>query len=134
MDYDDILEELCVDKIAEEVVNNNYGRSVEEICFLIEQEYAKYKSEIWFPNDTILIHPSVKTRRAAKYYETVNGVIVSPKNLYVNYHALLINESKNTKYVLSKPLIFDIHDKYPMNISELEKINLDISLKKLRNH
>ena len=76
MDYDDILDELCVDKISEEVVNNNYGKSVEEICFLIDQEYSKYKSEIWFPNDRILIHPSIKTRRAAKYYETVNGIII----------------------------------------------------------
>nr|MBP3258750.1 hypothetical protein [Bacilli bacterium] len=138
MDYDMIIDELCTDRIAEEVVSNNYGKPIEEIAFLIEEEYKKYESTIWFPSNRIWLYPSVKIRKAAKYYETPNGIIISPNTMYINYHALLINETKKTKYVLNKPLRFEVCDKYPLNISELEELerskNLDISLKKVRNH
>lgn len=133
-----IIEELCTDKIAEEVVSNNYGKPIEEIVFLIEEEYKKYESTIWFPSNRIWLYPSAKIRKAAKYYETPNGIIISPNNMYINYHALLINETKGTRYVISKPLRFEMCDKYPLNITELEELertkNLDISLKKVRNH
>ena len=133
-----IIDELCTDRIAEEVVSNNYGKSIEEIVFLIDEEDNKYESTIWFPHNRIWLYPSVKIRKATKYYETSNGIIISPNNMYINYHALLINETKKTRYVLSEPLRFEVCDKYPLNISELEELerskNLDISLKKVRNH
>ena len=136
-EYDMMTKDLCTDKIAESVVNNNYGKSIEEIVFLIEEEYRKYESTIWFPGDRVFIYPSIKTLSAKKFYESPYGKLISPKETYINYHALLINENKASKYVFIKPLRFELSDKLPTNISELEELErsngLDISLRKVKS-
>ena len=132
-----MIEELCTDKIAESVVNNNYGKPIEEIAFLIDVEYAKYESEIWFPGNRVFIYPSIKTLKAKKFYESPYRKIISLYETYINYHALLINETKGSKYVLSKPLRFELTDRIPANISELEELErsngLNISLRKVKS-
>ena len=123
-EYDMMAKDLCTDELAESVVDNNYGKSIEELSYLIELERAKYESTIWFPGDKILIYPSIKTLKAKKFYESPYGKIISPEETYINYRALLINENKASKYVFSKPLRFEVHDELPTNISELEELEI----------
>ena len=121
-EYNRILKELNTDSIAKKVIEKNYGKSIDEIYNLIQMEYIKYTSHNWFNGDVVLTYPSIKETKSKKYYETMYGAIIGINVLYINYNVLLINLSNKTKYVLERPLRFELSDNIPYSILDLEEL------------
>lgn len=135
-EYDKILSELNTDYITNQIIKNNYGKPIDKIYDLIQQAYINHMSYNWFPGDMIILYPSIKELKALKTYDTIYKSFIDIGSSYINYHALLINISKNSKYVLNKPLKFELNDKLPFNILELEELeretNTEISIRKVK--
>ena len=124
-EYDMLLKELNTNVIANQVIKKNYGKSIDEIYGLIETEYANHLSIYWFPGEPILLYPKIKEVKASKPYTSLSGACIFKNSLYINYHALLINLKNESKYVLRKPLIFELGDDIPINLESLEKLDLE---------
>ena len=136
-DYDLLLNDLRTDIIANSVIDKNYGKSIEEIYYLIQLEYEKYTSNYCLPGSIILLYPSIKERHAMKnYYSTFDAAPIHKGSLYVNYHALFIDLVLKHKYILKKPLIFELGSDIPTNIIELDEIcrnyNYELPLMRVR--
>ena len=121
-EYNRILKELNTDYIAGSVIEKNYGKSIDDIYNLIQMAYIDYTSYNWFSGDVIFVYPKINEVKARKPYTTIYGAHIGLSSLYINYQALLVNVSKKTKYVLKKPLRFEIGDDLPTNILELEDL------------
>ena len=134
-EYNRILEELATDVIARVVIKNNYGKPINKIYELIQLEYTKHTSSTWFNGDIVLVYPSVVETKSKKYYETIHGVYIGMNASYINYHALLINVTNGCKYVLERPLRFELHEDVPKSITDLEKqektTGVDIPLRRV---
>ena len=125
-EYDRILNEFNTDPIANFVISNNYGKDIEDIYELIEEEYYRNISEYIFPGEKVLLYPSIKeTRSKKRYYTTFNEASIGINSLYINYHALMINIDRNTKYVLKRALKFELGEDIPYNINELERMAIE---------
>ena len=136
-DYDLYINDLRTDIIANSVIDKNYGKSIEEIYYLIQLEYEKYASHYCLPGSNILLYPSIKERHAMKnYYSTFDGAPIHKGSLYINYHALLIDLVLKDKYILKKPLIFELGSDVPTNIMELDDLcrnyDYELPIKKVR--
>ncbi len=121
-EYNRILKELNTDYIAGSIIERNYGKSIDDIYNLIQYAYLDYTSQNWFSGDVIFVYPNIKEVRARKPHTTIYGAQIGLGSLYINYQALLVNTSRKAKYVLKRPLNFEIGDDLPMNILELEKL------------
>ena len=121
-EYNRILKELNTDYIAGSIIERNYGKSIDDIYNLIQYAYLDYTSQNWFSGDVIFVYPNIKEVRARKPHTTIYGAQIGLGSLYINYQALLVNTSRKTKYVLKRPLNFEIGDDLPMNILELEEL------------
>ncbi len=122
-EYDYLLNELRTDFIANEVINKNYGKSIDEIYFLIQYEYEKYTSFYTLPGSKILLYSSVKERHARNnYYSTFDDAPIYKGSIYINYQALLIDLEDKSKYLLKKPLLFELGSYIPNDIVELDEL------------
>lgn len=121
-EYDRILEELNTDCIANYVISCNYGKTIEEIYYRIQEEYIKHTSTEWFSGDLVLLYPSIKERHATRFYTTFYESCINKGSAYINYNALLINLTRGTKYILKPSLKFEPGDVTPANILELEEL------------
>ena len=122
-EYDRILNTLRTDYIASSVVDKNYGKPIDEIYYLIEYEYTKYTSYYTLPGSRIMLYPSINERQARKkYYSTFEEAPIYKGSYYINYSALLVDIDDKTKYLLRKPLIFELGSDPPTNIVELDEI------------
>lgn len=133
--YDKMLSELNTDVIADRVIKNNYGKPIYDIYNMIQLEYIKHTSYNWFNGDIVLVYPSIKETKSKKHYDSMHGAYISLNSLYINYHALLVNITNGNRYVLTKPLRFELGDNLPMNISDLEELErttgIDISIRRV---
>ena len=102
---------------------------------MIQLEYIKHTSYNWFNGDIVLVYPSIKETKSKKHYDSMHGAYISLNSLYINYHALLVNITNGNRYVLTKPLRFELGDNLPMNISDLEELErttgIDISIRRV---
>lgn len=135
-EYDRILKQMSTDCIARSVIENNYGKSIEEIYYLIEMEYMKNTSFYVLPDSRILLYPSIRERHANKqYYSTFEEAPIYKGSVYINYNALFIDLDSKAKYVLKKPLIFELGADVPGDITELDSIcreyEYDLPLKRV---
>lgn len=134
-DYNEILRDLNTDCIARSVIKKNNNKDIDKIYNLIQMEYIKHTSHRWFDGDIVLVYPNIRETRSKKHYETVHGVYIGENTLYVNYHALLVNISNGSKYVLKKPLKFELGDNLPMCIDDLEGLektaDIDIPIRRV---
>ena len=134
-EYNRMLRELNTDAIASSVIKKNYGEPIDKIYDLIQMEYIKHTSCSWFSGDVVLLYPSIKEVRSKKYYETIHENYIDINSLYINYHALLVNVTSGSKYVLEKPLRFELNDNLPKNIIDLEELErttrVDIPIKRV---
>ena len=121
-EYNRILDELNTDSIATRIISDNYGKPIEYIYNLIEEAHFLNMSHRWFNGDVILVYPSFHERIASKSYITIHDACISINQLYVNYNALLINITSNTKFVLSHSLKFEVCDELPQSIMDLEDL------------
>ena len=122
-EYDRLLNELRTDSIASSVIDKNYGKSIEEIYYLIEYEYSKYESYYILPGCRVMLYPSITERHARKnYYSTFDEAPIYKGSAYINYSALLIDLDTKNKFLFKKPLIFEIGSDIPMDIVELDDI------------
>ena len=124
-EYEELLMGLNTNSIARRIIEENYGKSIEKISQLIEYEIVTKKSSDWFNTDNVLVYPSIKEVKAKKQYDTIYGAHIGINMTYIDYHALIINTTKKTKYVLEKSLKFELNDTLPMNIHDLEKLESD---------
>lgn len=134
-EYNRILEELATDAIARYVIKNNYGKPINKIYELIQLEYTKHTSSTWFNGDIVLVYPRTRESKSKKYYETIHGVYIGINSAYINYHALLVNVTNGCKYVLERPLRFELHEDVPKCINDLEELErttgVDIPLRRV---
>lgn len=134
-DYNEMIKELNTDPIANSVIKNNQEKSFEEIDFLIQYEYLKHTSHKWLPDDVVMVYPNIREMKSRKHYETIYGVSINKGTVYISYQALLVNISNGSKYVLKKPLRFEIGDNLPKHVDELEELeettNIDIPIKRV---
>jgi hypothetical protein len=121
-EYDRILDELNTDYIANDIIQRYYGKPLDEIYARIQEAYIEHTSYNWFSGDIVLLYPSFSERHAIKPYSTVTNAYINKNQTYINYHALLINKSNNTKYVLKHSLKFELGDELPHTIVELEDL------------
>lgn len=136
-EYNRILKELCTDVIAKKVIMNYYGKPIEKIYDLIQQEYIKATSHYWFPGMLVLLYPRIREMKSKNHYETICGARIAKGVNYVDYHALLVLSIPNgDKYVLGKPLRFEVGDSLPMTIMDLEELertcDVNIPIMKLK--
>ena len=124
-----------IEEIANKVIRNNPNKSEDELECLMQLEYIKNTSQNWLNGDIVLVYPSIKEVKSNKEYDTIHGAHISINSKYINYHALLINLHKGYKYVLQKPLRFELSDDLPKNISDLEELErttgIDIPIKRV---
>ena len=86
-EYDRILNEFNTDPIANFVISNNYGKDIEDIYELIEEEYYRNISEYIFPGEKVLLYPSIKeTRSKKRYYTTFNEASIGINSLYIKIY------------------------------------------------
>ena len=135
VEYDKLLRELDTDIIANRVIRANYGKPIYDIYNMIQLKYIKHTSYNWFNGDIVLVYPSIKEVRSKKHYDSMHGAYIGLNSLYINYHALLVNITNGNRYVLTKPLRFELGDNLPMNISDLEELErttgVDISIRRV---
>ena len=136
-DYVRNLSELCTDVIARNVIRNYYGKPIEKIYDLIQQEYIKATSHYWFPGKLVLLYPCIREMKSKNHYETIYGAHIAKGMNYVDYHGLLVLPIPNgDKYVLGKSLRFEVGDSLPMTIMDLEELErtteVNIPIRKLR--
>ena len=110
---------------------------VNQSKYLIQFEYEKYTSYYTLPGSKIILYPSIKESHARKkYYSTFDEAPIYKGSLYINYHALLIDLENKTKYLLQRPLIFEIGSDIPNDILELDEIcmnhNYELPLIRIR--
>ena len=134
-EYNRILKELCTDVIARKVIMNYYGKPIEKIYDLIQQEYIKATSHYWFPGKIVLLYPCIREMKSKNHYETIYGAHIGKGIKYIDYHAFFDIPDEG-KYVLGEPLRFEVGDSLPMNIGDLEELEkttgVDIQIRKLR--
>ena len=127
--------ELSDSYIAKRVIKENDGISIEKMNDLIETEILKNTSHKWFNGKVVIIYPKIKETRSKKRYSTIHGVNIDVNSRYINYQALLVNIDDGNKYVLKKPLRFEIGDDIPICIDDLEELetttNTDIPYKEV---
>ena len=90
---------------------------------------------IWFSGDIVLLYPSFQERKAAKPYNSIHNAYIAKGQTYINYNALLVDKTRNTKYVLRRSLKFELSDELPHTIIELEDLERhtdnEITIKKV---
>ena len=121
-EYDRILDELNTDYIANEIIERYYGKPLDEIYERIQEAYINHTSYNWLYGDIVLLFPSIHERTAAKPYDSIHNAYIAKGQTYINYNALLIDKTRNTKYVLRKSLKFELSDELPHSIIELEDL------------
>ena len=123
IEYDNLLNELRTDFIANYVIDKNYGKDIEEIYYLIQFEYEKYTSYYTLPGSRILLYPSITERHARKnYFTTFDETPIYKGSAYINYNALLIDIDNKNKYLIKRPLRFELGSDIPNDIIELDEI------------
>ena len=134
-EYDRILDELNTDYIANNIIQRYYGRPLDEIYGRIQQAYTEHTSYNWFSGDLILLYPSIHERIASKPYDSIHNSYIANGQTYINYNALLVDKTRNTKYVLRRSLKFELSDELPHTIIELEDLERntgnEITIKKV---
>jgi hypothetical protein len=135
-EYDEILKDMCTSPIARQVIEANYGKPLDDIYYKIQYEEMKHTSTTWFPGDIVLLYPNIKELKANKIHSSVSDSLIHKGSYYINYSGLLIDYTTKSKYVLGKPLKFELGDITPYTIGELEALEynkgIDISLKKIK--
>ncbi len=136
-EYNKILSDLNTDYIANSVINKNYGKPLEEIYDLIQLEYYKHTSTYWLPEHTIILYPAIKEKIASRNYYTINNALIRPNQKYLDYHALLVDITSHSKYVLKHPLKFELGDEIPYTINQLETLEIknekEIGIQRVRS-
>ena len=124
-EYEELLKGLNTSFIAREIIEENYGKPIEVILRLIEYADIKRKSSNWFNTDDVIVYPSIKEVKSKKEYDTIYGAHIGINMSYIDYHALIINTSRKTKYVLKNSLKFELNDELPRNIYDLEQLEFE---------
>jgi hypothetical protein len=134
-EYNRILDELNTDYIADSIIQRYYGKPLDEIYARIQEAYIEHTSYNWFSGDIVLLYPSFQERKAAKPYNSIHNAYIAKGQTYINYNALLVDKTRNTKYVLRRSLKFELSYELPHTIIELEDLERntgnEITIKKV---
>ena len=125
------LRNLSTNRISKDIVEKLTGESIEDIWQKIFQEEQKLRSNIFFPNDIIIMYPAIKEMKSKKLITCdFSGGLIFPGSLYVNYRPFIENITTNERYVLKRTLKVEPgYEHYlPRTITELEQLQENIRL------
>lgn len=127
--YEKEIKKLSYNRLTRAIVEKNYGSSLEDIYYLIEEIETDYISDIYFPGETIIMYPNIKERRAKKQITCdFSAGIILPGSLYINYRPMLKNINNDLTYVLKRTMKVETGYEYnlPTNIQELESLAIKV--------
>lgn len=125
------LRNLSTNRISKLIVEQLTGESIEDIWQKIFQEEQQLRSDIFFPNDIIIMYPSIKETKSKKIITCdFSGALIYPGSLYINYRPLIENITTKERYVLKRTLkVEPAYEFYlPTTITELEQLQTNIKL------
>lgn len=114
------------DRLTKRVLNDNLGKSIEEIITKLEDVFLSKRSDYTFPDDIVLFYPAIKECRAASdIICDVTGAEIKKGNFYYSYRPLLENISNEHVYVLNRSIKTEISelDFLPTSIYEFDSLS-----------
>lgn len=129
MNYDEILSEMGYYKWIQDIIDNNYGKSIEEIERLIELEYINWTSNCFFPNHVVAFYPNIKEYVAFRDILChVCGGVIKAGSRYYAYRPMIRDVDTKRVYVLKKTMKVEIGylELLPLSICEFEDMDMRI--------
>lgn len=125
------LRNLSRNRIAKNIVKELFGYSLQDIWEKVAEEEQRAVSHSLFPNDLVLVYPSIKECRAKGIITCdFSGSLIHSGSLYVNYRPLIENITTNEAYVLKRTLKVEsgyAHE-LPDTIVQLEELERKMQL------
>ena len=123
--YNSELDLLQTNRIAKEVVERYYGKSIMDLIYKIAEEERKMTSDIFFSGDIIEMYPYIREQKARKPITCdFSAGIIRTGSLYISARPLLKDLNNGKTYVLKRTI--KVEDGYwselPTNIQELEDL------------
>ena len=108
-----------------------YGRSIDELYYILEELENKDKSTYLFPGDTVYFYPFMEVVKASRKHTCyASGAEIYPGSEYVSYKAFLYNKTKHQSYV-TPTMDFEVGSFFecPKTLEEFELFcsRLDVS-------
>ena len=116
---------MASNKLAKEIINRNYGKSLIDIYHILESSLVDYKSELFFPGEYMKLYCRIEERKTKTQISCdFSSGIIFPGSIYIPYRPLLKNIETNESYVLSPALKVDYYfaTDLPQNIREFEEL------------
>ncbi|MDD3453423.1 MAG: hypothetical protein PHN42_04055 [Bacilli bacterium] len=123
------LNNLIINRISKKIIEENKGKTIQNIYKMIEETLLLCTSQYFFPNHYILFYKNIVLKKASKFHQcNFSNALIKPGQEYILYKPFLEDISSGKNYVLKKTITLETSyiDYLPKSILEFEQLNFHL--------